>query len=95
MNLLIDPVNSPDEWALNICKALGNVKEYWNPEGGVEFFDTTKYEQSDIKINFLKIDLLRYTQKRREFEPGLSIIDAMMFNNPLKIKDMLDNYKLL
>jgi hypothetical protein len=95
MNLKIDEVNAPDEWALNICKALENVEEYWNPEGGLEFFDRKKYEKEGIKINFLKMNLLRYTQRRSEFEAGLSIIDVMMFNEPSKINKMLDDYDLL
>jgi hypothetical protein len=31
MDLEVDKANNPDEWALNICKAMGNVDEYWNP----------------------------------------------------------------
>lgn len=95
MNLKIDEVNAPDEWALNICKALGNVKEYWNPEGGIEFFNRQKYEKSEIGINFLKMNLPKYPQRRFKFEPGLSIIDVMMFNEPSKINEMLDDYELL
>ena len=39
MNLCIKKVNAPDEWALNICKAIPEVTEYWNPPGGKSFFD--------------------------------------------------------
>lgn len=95
MSLKIDEVNAPDEWALNICKSLGNVKEYWNPEGGVEFFNRQKYEKAGIRINFLKMNLPRYPQRRSKFETGLSIIDVMMFNEPSKINEMLDDYELL
>ena len=95
MNLSIEEVNAPDEWALNICKALKNVESYWNPEGGLEFFDCKKYEKAGIKINFLKMNLPRYPQRRPEFEAGLSIIDVMMFNEPTQINKMLDDYLLL
>lgn len=95
MNLRIEEVNSPDEWALNICKSLGNIDEYWNPEGGIEFFDCKKYEKEGININFLRINLQTYSQKRHEFEEGLSIIDVMMFNSPEKINEMLDRYTIL
>lgn len=95
MNLKIEEVNAPDEWALNICKALGNVEEYWNSEGGLEFFDCTKYEKANIKIKFLKMNLQRYPQRRPEFEPGLSIIDVMMFNSVEDINKMLDDYELV
>ena len=43
-NLEIEKANAPDEWALNICKAKGNVDEYWNPPGGAEFFNPEKYK---------------------------------------------------
>lgn len=95
MNLSIEEVNAPDEWALNICKAMGDIDEYWNPEGGLEFFDRSKYESAGIDIKFLKMNLPRYPQRRPEFEAGLSIVDVMMFNKPSKINEMLYDYELL
>jgi hypothetical protein len=93
MSLQIEPVNAPDEWALNICKAL-NYDEYWNPPGGKEFFDKNKYAENQIKLCFHKSILQAYDQKRTKFEPGLSILDVMMFNAPDKINQMLDDYEL-
>lgn len=95
LNINIEPVTAPDEWALNICRALGNVTEYWNPEGGLEFFDINKYKGSGIDIKFLRINLEKYPQRRHMFEPGLSIIDVMMFNKPDIINSLLDDYTLL
>lgn len=95
MNLKIEEVNEPDEWALNICKAMGNVNEYWNPEGGLEFFNKSKYIDEGINIKFLKIKLERYSQRRESFEAGLSIIDVMMFNSKEKVKEMLNSYTIL
>jgi hypothetical protein len=95
MNLLIEEINAPDEWAMNICKALGDTTEYWNPEGGLEFFDKIKYENAGIHIKFIKMNLNMYPQIRPEFEAGLSIVDVMMFNEPTKIYEMLDDYVLL
>ena len=95
-NLKIENVNAPDEWALNICKALG-YNEYWNPPGGMEFFDRSKYEKAGIKLVFQKPILEYYSQRRgsENFESGLSIIDVMMFNSPDEINKMLDMYVLL
>ena len=95
MNIDIEPANAPDEWALNICKALGNVDEYWNPPGGQSFFDRKKYENAGINLKFHSAILTDYDQKRNVFEPGLSIIDVMMFNSVDEINKMLDNYELL
>lgn len=95
-NLAIEEVKAPDEWALNICKALG-YREYWNPPGGMEFFDGEKYSKAGIKLVFQKPVLEFYSQRRgaENFEPGLSVIDVMMFNHPEQINKMLDNFELI
>lgn len=95
LDLQFKKPNSADEWSLNICQALGNVAEYWNPPGGQSFFDRSKYEQAGIKLRFQSINLKEYDQRRKPFEPGLSIIDAMMFNSPEEINQMLDDFELL
>lgn len=93
--LPINYVNNPDEWALNICLAMDNVKTYINPEGGVTFFDCAKYHKNNIDIKFLKSDLPVYNQGCNNFINGLSIIDIMMFNSVDEIKDMLDKFSLI
>jgi len=95
MDIEIETVTAPDEWALNICKALGGVTEYWNPPGGMSFFDRTKYDTAKIDLKFQKMNLTEYNQKRTHFESGLSIIDALMFNSIEEINMMLDNYELV
>jgi hypothetical protein len=95
MNLQIEQANAPDEWALNICKELGNDVTYINPIGGSEFFDRTKYTSNNIQIFFQKIRLEPYDQKRGHFEAGLSIIDVMMFNPVEEINKMLDQVELI
>ena len=95
LNLNIKIANAPDEWALNICKAYSGVEEYWNPEGGLTFFDKQKYENNNIKIKFIKSRDIKYNQKRDIFEPFLSIIDLMMFNSTEEIQKMLLEYELI
>lgn len=94
MNLKIDEPKEPDDWALYICKNLKEVKEYINPSGGMEFFKKHKYENAGICLKFQKFRLTDYSQKREPFEPGLSIIDVMMFNSIEQIHEMLDNFEL-
>ncbi len=95
-NLNIEPAHAPDEWALNICKTL-KYAEYWNPPGGQEFFDAAKYEKAGVKLVFQKPILEFYSQRRgpENFEAGLSIIDAMMFNSPEQINTMLNKFELI
>ncbi|MEG0759973.1 WbqC family protein [Chryseobacterium sp.] len=96
MNLSIDEPNAADEWALNICKKLeGGVSNYINPIGGLDFFDRKKYEKEGITIEFQKMKLSSYNQKRESFENGLSILDVMMFNSPEEINVMLDQFELV
>lgn len=95
MNLSIEEVTAPDEWALNICKAMGNVDEYWNPPGGITFFNKEKYDAAGIELRFLSTVIEPYVQRIGYFEPGLSIIDVMMFNTKEEINRMLDHYEFL
>jgi hypothetical protein len=94
MNLLIDTPNHPDEWALNTCKRITGVTEYWNPPGGMNFYDRSKYKANNITLKFHQLNLENYSQNRSPFEPGLSVLDVMMFNSVETINRMLDNYEL-
>lgn len=90
MDVAIDSVHSPDEWALNISKAL-YAKEYYNPEGGVSFFNRDKFKKEGIELFFVKFHPKIYKQFTSDFTPFLSVIDVMMFNSKDKIEDMLEN----
>ncbi len=94
MHLAIEPVAAPDEWALNICRAL-SADTYINPPGAMELFYRDKYAQAGIMLKFVKVNLRPYDQRRQFFEEGLSILDVMMFNTPQQIQAMLDDYCLL
>ncbi len=94
MDLKIGPVAAPDEWALNITKELG-YGTYVNPPGGKSFFDGEKYRASGIELQFLQAELRPYEQCIGRFEPGLSILDVMMFNSVEAIRDMLGEFQLL
>lgn len=91
MDLAIEPVNDAGEWALQISKALG-ASVYVNPPGGKEIFNREKFEAAGIDLRFLSINLPEYSQRRKVFEPGLSIVDVMMYNSAEKINGMLDDY---
>lgn len=94
MNLQIENVNEPDEWALNISNAL-KAEEYINPPGGQEFFSRKKYADKNIELTFLGNNITPYSQRRLVFEPGLSIIDLMMFNDINTINSMIDDTKII
>lgn len=87
-------VQDAGEWALRMCEQL-QVTEYINPPGGVALFDNNKFEKSNIRLRFLQPALKEYSQRRPQFEPGLSIIDVMMFNEPAAINHLLNDYQLI
>ena len=93
MNLQHQNPAHPGEWALHISSALG-AKEYVNPPGGREIFRKDQFDRVGIKLLFLEQELPPYDQKSDHFEPGLSIIDVMMFNSPKAIRQMLQKYTL-
>lgn len=95
MNIDIEPVQAADEWALNICKSIEGVTEYWNPPGGQSFFQKRKYTENGIELCFQQIEISPYRQKESVFEEGLSIIDVMMFNSINEINEMLGRYRLV
>lgn len=94
LDLQMEPVSAPDEWALNICKSIIGVKEYWNPIRGESFFDKSKYEQSNLVLKFHTMNLPEYNQQHEWFETALSIIDVLMFNSVNDTNLILDNYRL-
>lgn len=93
MNFDYTAVKEKDDWALTICEQL-KASEYINPVGGMELFRRDKFSAKEIKLSFLKPNDITYSQCRN-FEPNLSIIDVMMFNEPKAIQSMLMQYQIV
>lgn len=93
MNLPLFEVEAPDEWALGITREM-KYDTYVNPPGGKTFFDANKYKKANIELEFLTQEIQKYNQRIREFVPGLSILDVMMFCTPEEIRSMMDSYKI-
>ena len=82
------------ERILDICRREG-ADQYVNPIGGQEIYSNVLFENSGIKLNFIKSNAIMYKQFVSEFVPNLSIIDALMFNSKEEVKEMLDEYELI
>lgn len=93
-NFTDERATAADEWGLNICKTV-HADTYLNAPGGITFFDRNKYKKEDIEIQFINPIFNQYKQSFEQFEPGLSIIDVMMFNSIEKIYEMLGNYEVI
>lgn len=92
VTLPIDP--EPDDWALATCRALDGVDSYCNPIGGRHLFDPGKYERAGITLDFLQSELPAYPQLGGPFQPGLSILDVMMFNSVTEVALMMQCYRV-
>lgn len=82
------------ERILDICrKELAT--HYINPIGGMEIYNSTLFESSNIELSFIKSGTVVYKQSGYEFFPWLSIIDVIMFNSIDQTKKLLDEYQLI
>lgn len=79
---------------INICETL-NATTYVNAIGGNELYNKDIFLKHNIKLLFIKTELISYKQFNNEFVPWLSIIDLLMFNSKEKIKSMLNQYELI
>ena len=83
-----------DEKVLHICELLGG-DEYYNAIGGQELYSKEKFADRGVKLSFLKPELVPYLQFKSDFIPGLSILDAMMFNDRTRLREMLGAFELV
>lgn len=73
-----------------ICKTL-KANTYINPIGGIELYDKNDFLKDDLELFFLKSKNIPYPQFENKFEPFLSILDVLMFNDLDKVKEMIHN----
>lgn len=78
----------------HICQLLG-AETYYNAIGGQELYDKNDFKADGIDLYFVQTNLTPYAQLGNEFVPGLSMIDVLMFNHPIEVKQLLTNYKLV
>jgi hypothetical protein len=88
MGLDLPERTDPGLWALEICRQVG-ADEYLNPMGGRELFDPSAYAQAGVTLQFLQPPALRYDTGPYVFEPDLSILDVMMWNEPQRIREAI------
>ncbi len=89
MELGLGDVRGPGDWALQITKATG-YKTYVNPVGGRAFLAAERFAAQGVKLHLRPFEHLRYECHGYQFEPGLSILDVLMWNHPTVVRDFLD-----
>ena len=90
LNLALEgPIAEPGDWALRIAQAHG-ADEYVNAAGGADLFDPEKFAAHGIALFIQSYEHMTYSCGPFRFEPGLSILDVMMWNSPETIRAHLD-----
>ncbi len=79
---------------VEICKRL-KATDYINALGGKQLYEKSFFREHDINLHFIESRTVKYPQLQSEFVPWLSIIDVLMFNEKIKILDLLENYELV
>jgi hypothetical protein len=87
------PVMGPENLALAICRALG-ADEYITPPGRADLYKGELFARHGIKLTVQSFANMTYPCGRFQFEPGLSIIDVMMWNSCEDIKTYLDTFRI-
>ena len=86
MDLCLPETAAPDEWACHISKALG-ASTYSNAPGGRHLFDADYYAKNNVTLEFYQSIPLEYPTPGFMFEPGLSIIDSLMWMGSSALSD--------
>lgn len=73
---------------LDICAREG-ASDYYNPPGGRALYSEQAFEERGIGLHFIAPRLDPYPQFADSFEPGLSIIDVLMFNDRDQVRNMI------
>jgi hypothetical protein len=76
------------ERIIALCKTLG-ATSYLNPPGGRSLYRVEDFRQNGISLEFLDPQLIPYQQFEHPFVPGLSVIDALMFNSAEAVREKL------
>jgi len=92
LDIELDMAQSSESRVLELCEFL-RTKEYVNLPGGVNLYHPEIFESRNIRLTFRDLPMFVYQTHKYDFEPHLSIIDLLMWNEPREIKRHLDQYR--
>lgn len=81
INLPVPETMLSGEWAPTISGLVG-ASQYINPLGGKDIFNPDDFSRVGVELQLLKAEPFIYDPKPYQFEPDLSIIDVLMWNDP-------------
>lgn len=89
LDVQLDATRTAEERILDLCEYLG-AKEYVNLPGGIDLYHPEAFAARNIRLTFRHLPKFFYATDPYVFEPNLSIIDVLMWNEPGTIKAHLD-----
>jgi hypothetical protein len=92
LDIDLDAASNPEDRILDICEYLG-AREYVNLPGGVDLYHREAFDSRNIRLTFRNLPTFVYPTTPYVFEPNLSVIDLLMWNQPEAIKKYLDEYR--
>jgi WbqC-like protein family len=90
MNMSFPENLGPGDWALEICSQLG-ANSYLNPSSGKGIFDAAAFARIGVSLHFAQPTEFVYNTSPYQYEPGLSILDVMMWNPPNVVAEAVRN----
>ncbi|GHU31278.1 hypothetical protein AGMMS50256_19510 [Betaproteobacteria bacterium] len=92
LGLVLGDVEHAGQWTLRIAIQLG-ADAYLNPSGGRTIYRPEEWEAADISLAFTDMNQLKYDCAPYVFEPHLSILDVLMWNDFPEIVNYLNKIR--
>lgn len=78
-------------WAVQIAGLMG-ARQYLNPLGGASIFVPEEFRARGVELSFIAFENPVYDTGPYGFEPGLSILDVLMWNSASEVREMLTKH---
>lgn len=88
LGLNLENIQGPGGWAPEIAHQLG-AQSYLNPASGRGLFDPSDFDRRGVRLEILDFKPFEYGTAPYAFEPDLSVLDAVMWNSPDRIRRAL------
>ena len=94
MDLELGEIEHAGQWGLRVAERLG-AQEYVNAPGGRAIFRPDEWRRAGIRLTFTKLKPFHYDCAPFEHHDHLSILDVLMWNDPLVVRHELLRRKSL
>ncbi|OCB32363.1 hypothetical protein A5675_24520 [Mycobacterium malmoense] len=89
-SLGIDRSLRGEERVLATCAAIG-ATDYVNPIGGLDLYHDSAFMERGLRLSFLRSRLTPYAQFSFSYVEALSVVDTMMFVEPLDLRSRVQS----